>query len=100
MCWRTLRIRLRKQPRVVLFVTVLKSLRIQDHRTQSDVGFVALPGLNQVDNAANGFWPRTEVHKPFLVPDRIQLFGCYFAERRRKIRPTERAESVFRPGAD
>src|ERR1700722_13279875 len=92
---RAFRKRLGKQPRPILVETLLKSLRLQDHWTQSDIGLVAVPGLNQVDDTSDGLWPRTEVHKPFLVPDGIQSLGRNFADGPREIGPTERAEAVF-----
>jgi len=55
-----------------------------------------VPGLNQMDEAADGLRPRTEVHKPFLIPHGVQGHGSHGRERSRDIRATERAEAVFR----
>src|SRR5260370_42614086 len=93
---RALRKRLRKQPCPILVETLLKSNRVQDHITQSDIGVAALSVLDQVDDASDGLRPRTEVHEPFLIRDGIQSFDRYFAQVRLEIGSTERPEAVFR----
>src|SRR5215469_153707 len=65
-----------------------------------DIGFVLLPGLNQMDEAAYGLRPRTEVHKPFLIPHCIQGHRSHCRERSRDIREAERAEAVLRLRTD
>src|SRR6516165_8798185 len=53
-----------------------------------------------MDEAAHRLRPRTEVHKPLLIPHRIQGYGSHCRERSRDVRGTERAEAVFRPRTD
>ena len=70
-------------------------MRVQDHVAQSDVGLAALAGLDQLNDASDSLWTRTEVHEPFLVPDGIQSLDRHFGEGRGEIGATERAEAVF-----
>src|SRR5215472_16941308 len=51
---------LRQQPSPILVEALLESLRVQDDVAQLDVGFVLLPGLNQMDEPADSLRARTE----------------------------------------
>src|SRR6516162_2908142 len=53
-----------------------------------------------MDEAAYGLRPRTEVHKPFLIPHCIEGHGSHCRDRPRNIRATERAKAVLRLRTD